>query len=108
MAKIKSTKLTGLKDVEKLFASCEKVVKTLGLDKYLKLKKPPKDWITNAAPDGKVTVTLSSEVKPAKGGMLKCICTADTTKQTSVMGFYNVKQEEMDTIQESLKKSGLI
>jgi hypothetical protein len=107
MAKIKTYPIKDAKDAAKLIAGVTKVLKTLGLDKYLKIKAPAKGWVEANAADGKVDVVLESNIDPkGKKGPLKCIAKAGG--QTSVLGIWNTKAEEFDVTQASLKACGLI
>lgn len=107
MPKIKKYQVTDAGDANKAKAGIEKVLKTLGINDYLKVKPINLAWLQANAADGKFDVELTSDLKPTtKGGSLKCVAKAGG--QTSVLGVYNVTQEAFDNINETLKKAGLV
>jgi hypothetical protein len=106
--KIKTVKITDAKDSKKLAESVNKLLKTLGLAEYLKVKAPADAWVKANAPDGKLDILLEAAIDPkAHQGPIKVSAKAGNGT-TSVMGIYTLAASKYDGLQKNLAAAGLL
>jgi len=108
VAKIKSYKVTDVKDAKKMTESVNKVLGLLGLSQYVKCKTPADAWIKANAPDGKLDVILETTIDPKKHqGPIKVSAKA-SNGTSSVMGIYTLEAAKYDAVQKGLANAGLL
>ena len=108
MPKLKTYKVTDVKDAKKMTEGVNKTLTLLGLAKFVTCKVPADAWIKANAPDGKLDIIVEATIDPKKHqGPIKVSAEASNGTK-SVMAVYTLAQSKYDAIQENLAKAGLL
>ena len=108
MAKLKSYKVTDIKDAKKMTEGVNKTLKLLGLSQYVTCKIPNDAWLQANAKDGKIDILIEATIDPkSHQGPIKVSAKA-SNGTTSVLGIYTLAQAKYDSLQKSLAAAGLL